>query len=274
MLSCRSGRWEPRRSRCRRWPTSPNSSPRALTEAQTRGTAQIDVVDVKLWPGRSPSPAMVRVGKPCGVVIALALAVMFGFMVALLKGQGVGLRYALGNLSAPWLLIAFWCGGQVRCRAAGAVLGVAGTLLALAGFCLGLALISDYGTVSAMADVHLAFRANTRYFEAGLISGPLLGALGATSERRDTHRTLISGLLFLAEPSAAVSMRHLHILTGLTGEWSAPLSTAYVIEGLSGAILIAAALLGRRSAERRPRYGVVSDQPARTGNPPCPSRWT
>ena len=189
---------------------------------------------------------MLQVGKPWRVVIALALAVMFGFTVALLKGQGVGLRYALGNLSGPWLLVAFWCGGLVRWRAAGAVLGVAGTLLALAGFCVGLALISDYGTFSVITDVHLAFRANTRYSEAGLISGPLLGALGATSERSASHRTLVTGLLLLAEPSAAVSVRHLHILTGVTGEWSAPRSTAYIVEGLSGAILIAAALLRRQ----------------------------
>ena len=74
--------------------------------------------------------------------LALVVAVVFGLCLALIKGQADGLRDAVGNLSGPWLLVAFWLGSFARARPAAAVLGAVATVLALAGFCFGLALIS------------------------------------------------------------------------------------------------------------------------------------
>lgn len=145
--------------------------------------------------------------RPWRVAMSLSVAVFFGFCVALLKGQDAGLRDAVGNLSAPWLLVAFWCGSIVRARSAGAVVGVVATSLALTGFCLGLALISDYGTHSAGSSIDLAIHANTRYFQAGLISGPLLGVLGAMTRHRTINRFLVSGLFF----SQSRSRSSLHV---------------------------------------------------------------
>ena len=188
---------------------------------------------------------MLPLGIRSRVVVALIAAVVAGSAVALLKGQADGLRDALGNLSAPWLLVAFWCGSFVRSRTVGAVLGAAATGFALAGFCIGLAIISDYGVASAGASVQLAFDANTRYFEAGLISGPLLGAFGATCQRHAVNRILVAGAVLLAEPVTMVAARRFSMLSSVTGGWSGSRSTAYLIEGVFGALVVVAALLHR-----------------------------
>src|SRR5947199_7900356 len=58
----------------------------------------------------------------------LAAAVVLGVVISLLKGTGGGARLQAGNISAPWLAIAFVAGALYKrpSRAAGA--GVAATL--------------------------------------------------------------------------------------------------------------------------------------------------
>lgn len=192
---------------------------------------------------------MPQLGTVQRVALALVGAVVLGIAIAILKGQSDGLRDAVGNLSGPWLLVAFWCGSLARRGPAGAVLGAVATVFALAGFCLGLALISDYGTTSAAASVHLAFRANTRYFAAGMISGPILGAFGAIARRHAADRTLLTGAVLLAEPIATIAGHQSGAFGGLIGFWSGFRTTAYLIEGAFGALVIIAALASRnRSA--------------------------
>jgi hypothetical protein len=66
--------------------------------------------------------------------IAVLLALCFGVVMAVMKGEGIGARDALGNLSAPWLLVAF-IGGACPRRVCWAPLGgLAATIAALAGF--------------------------------------------------------------------------------------------------------------------------------------------
>jgi hypothetical protein len=69
------------------------------------------------------------------LVLIPLLAFGFGFAIATVKGHGGGLLDAVGNLSAPWLLVAFLPGLRTRSIARGALAGVAATMLALAGFC-------------------------------------------------------------------------------------------------------------------------------------------
>lgn len=104
-----------------------------------------------------------------------------GFLgaAALLKGQDPGVNQVLGHISAPWLMIAFLAGTRSRSLRVGGTLGLAATLMALSGFYLAFALSADLGD-HGLADLYLTLSGyNSRYFLAGLVSGPALGAIGA-----------------------------------------------------------------------------------------------
>jgi hypothetical protein len=64
----------------------------------------------------------------------LVFAEVFGVAAGLFKGDDTGLRGGIGNLSAPWLLVAMFPALRCRSVARGALLGFASTLVALAGF--------------------------------------------------------------------------------------------------------------------------------------------
>ena len=181
------------------------------------------------------------------------LAFIFGFAVATLKGQGGGLLDGVGNLSAPWLLVAFLPGLGSRSAVKGALAGLAATMLALAGFYLAVALHADYGLHSLRAGLDLAFSANRRYFLAGLVSGhqdgsyladamKLVGiaAIRGSSKRGGSRAMgellpLVIGLISLG-----------HVLGQYGFGWqSAP--GVYLTEFAVGAVVLAAAwLLPRR----------------------------
>ncbi|MFC6715416.1 DUF6518 family protein [Branchiibius cervicis] len=114
-----------------------------------------------------------RVKQPRLWLIAALSALVFGFAMALVKGTDGGLRGEIGNLSAPWLLVAFLPGTRVRGLLRGATIGLCSTMIALAGFYVGVALQTPSSTL------HEILRMNDFYFAAGLLSGPVLGTLGA-----------------------------------------------------------------------------------------------
>ncbi len=68
------------------------------------------------------------------LLTALAVAAAFGVLAGVFKGNETGLRGGIGNLSAPWLLVAVL--PALRCRTVqrGAVVGVLSTVVALLGF--------------------------------------------------------------------------------------------------------------------------------------------
>jgi hypothetical protein len=148
------------------------------------------------------------------VALALAGAFAFGFFAAWAKDQGAhdvqGLtevRAYLGNLSTPWLLVAFAAGTQGRRLGSGAILGLAATMTALASFYLFSTLVVDLGGHGFAGDLHLELSANRGYLEGGLLSGPLFGALGAWwQERRSYRASAIAGALLMAEPLVLLAL--------------------------------------------------------------------
>ncbi|HEY5223472.1 MAG TPA: hypothetical protein VIJ18_10565 [Microbacteriaceae bacterium] len=59
-------------------------------------------------------------------------ALALGVLIALVKGEGGGIRYDIGNLAAPWLVLPFFCGRLARRPAYAVVVGaVFGAFLAL-----------------------------------------------------------------------------------------------------------------------------------------------
>lgn len=170
--------------------------------------------------------------RPSAARLAAVLlgAFAFGVLAAWAKGQntdGVAqvsqLRNALGNLSTPWLLVAFFAGLQWSRLRDGAVVGLAATLCALAGFYLLSTLVENLGGHGFLGDLRLELSGNRAYFEGGVITGPIFGALGALLSQwrpRPTARTsLLVGGLLIAEPLVLLALgpvRH-HVLSASTG---------------------------------------------------------
>lgn len=160
-----------------------------------------------------------------GAVLLAAFA--FGVLAAWAKGQntdGVAqvsqLRNAFGNLSTPWLLVAFFAGMQSPRPRQGAIVGLAATFAALIGFYLLSTLVENLGGHGFIGDLRLELTGNRAYFEGGVITGPIFGALGAWWRRRPTARTsLLAGGLLIAEPLVMLALGpiHHHVLSAGTG---------------------------------------------------------
>jgi hypothetical protein len=113
------------------------------------------------------------------LVVIVVAAAAFGVAMSVLKGNDSGIRDDIGNLSAPWMLLAFFAGAAMRGRGlAGVAAGLAATFAALAAFNVANAFVLDLGPHALANDVRLAF--TTYWFPRGLLSGPVFGALGAT----------------------------------------------------------------------------------------------
>ena len=130
--------------------------------------------------------------------LAVLAAGALGVAMAVLKGQDAGVRSALGNASAPWMVVPF-AAGSLFCRVRLAALaGVAATLAAFAGF---------YAAESAVLDVDLglALASGHVYERLGLASGLLYGTLGGLwASRRVPLAPVAVGLAFVLEPPAVL----------------------------------------------------------------------
>ncbi|HTC69445.1 MAG TPA: DUF6518 family protein [Acidothermaceae bacterium] len=220
-----------------------------------------------------------------GVVLLSALA--FGVLAAWAKGQNTDgvqqvsqLRSALGNLSTPWLLVAFFAGMQSSRPRRGAVIGLAATLCALAGFYLLSTMVENLGGHGFIGDLRIELSGNREYFEGGIVTGPIFGALGAWQKlwsSRPTARTsLLAGGLLIGEPLVMLGLgtfRH-HVLSagsglpliariipgwGLTASSSGAVWAVYAAElALGLAVILVALTIPRRRSTRRGRRTFAS----------------
>ena len=176
-------------------------------------------------------------------------AFAFGVAAAAIKGPNGGtgavaeLRTTLGNVSAPWLLIGFVAGARTPRLLRGAILGLAATMLALVGFYLLNAVFVELGAHTFAGNLGRELLANRVYLEAGVVSGPIFGLLGAWSRRSRSVRTsIVAGVLLVAEP----------VVLGVSGliPLDVPSMGVYVAEAVCGlAILTLAVLRGTGMAE-------------------------
>lgn len=189
--------------------------------------------------------AMTGGRKVAAVVVAAA---SFGALAAAIKGQGGGARDALGNISAPWLLLAFLAGALWPRIWVAAVWGLGATLTALAAFYGAESVILDLGPHSWIVDLELTFRGGHAYFVEAVLSGPVFGALGGIWARR---RSLLAAgvmvLVFVSEPLVVWLYQRRIGLTGGSGLLTHyPLMwTSEVAVGLIGAVWVGATILRR-----------------------------
>jgi hypothetical protein len=134
------------------------------------------------------------------------LCLVFGVFAAWAKGpetNGVSavsqLRSDLGNLSAPWLLVAFLAGTQASRPRWGALLGLAATSVALFGFYLFTSFVVDLGGHGPLRDFAKELSANRVYLEGGVLTGPLFGAFGAWARQRRLRTSVVVGALMAGE---------------------------------------------------------------------------
>jgi hypothetical protein len=188
------------------------------------------------------------------VTVVLLAALVFGAVAALLKGQDPGVNQVLGNMGAPWLVVAFLAGTRSRSLRVGATLGLAATLMALSGFYLAFALSADLGDHGFAGDLYLTLIGyNSRYFLAGLVSGPAFGAIGAWwSARGSAPASIGVGLVLLCEPLAIALIGRVGSLARLAGGWAESDPRPYIGEFLLGLVVLAA---GYVMGQLRPRGG-------------------
>jgi len=171
-------------------------------------------------------------------------AVGFGLFAAWAKGPGTNgvsgvsqLRADIGNLSTPWLLVAFIPGTWTTRSRDGAIVGLVATMSALVGFYVLTSLLVDAGGHGIGDTLRRELWANRLYFASGALSGPLFGALGAWwRTTRSLRATVLAGGLLMGEPivMGALGLLFPSTIVGLDGVSI----TVYVSELALGVILV------------------------------------
>ncbi|MDX6655283.1 MAG: hypothetical protein QOH62_76 [Solirubrobacteraceae bacterium] len=140
---------------------------------------------------------------------------MFGVAMAVLKGQESDARGVIGNLSAPWVAVAFLGGALAVRPSRGAILGIAVTMAAFIGFYLSEAAILDLGPHPWYDKVRLAAGTLNTYEQWGVLSGLVYGSLGALWASRSMRvAPLAVALAFLCEPLAVALLTRFKIWGG------------------------------------------------------------
>jgi hypothetical protein len=185
------------------------------------------------------------------LLTTLLAAAAFGVLAGALKGNDTGLSGEIGNLSAPWLLVAAL--PALRCRTVlqGAVVGLLSTLVALVSFyaTLTIVLAGHLGGGGYVPEVMVEVEANRIYLLAGLVTGPLFGAAGAWVGRRYPGAVwlLVGGLVAGEIVGVALLQGRQLAPPPLYFVWGVDDWTPYVGESLLGIVIIVAALWRRRS---------------------------
>jgi Family of unknown function (DUF6518) len=182
------------------------------------------------------------------ISLVLLASVAFGILAAVIKGGGAGPRDALGNLSAPWMAVAFAAGAAVGSVRRGAVLGVAATLAGLGAFYVTQAFTLDLGTHDLGHRLALTAGTFNFYERLGVISGVVYGALGGLWRTRPRLACAALGLAFIGEPLLVDALARAQVWDG-GGLFRYPaLVAAEVVVGVSLVIVS----LARRTVRARP----------------------
>jgi Family of unknown function (DUF6518) len=139
------------------------------------------------------------------LAVILLAAFAFGLLSAWIKGNGPGVRDAIGNASAPWLLLPFLAGATAGARSVvvAALAGLAATLAALMGFYLAESFVLQLGQHPWLTDLRLTMSASVFWVGRACLSGPVFGAIGFWWQRRRSLAALgLMAAMFVLEPLA------------------------------------------------------------------------
>jgi Family of unknown function (DUF6518) len=139
-------------------------------------------------------------------VVVIGGALAFGAVVSTVKGNGGGVRDAIGNVSAPWLILPFVAVLYMRVRSPlrGSLVGLAASLAALTGFYVTNSVVLQLGPHTWTDDLRLTVGAGRMFFALAVMSGPFFGAIGAWWNRtRSRWLAVLVAALFVLEPLAS-----------------------------------------------------------------------
>lgn len=175
------------------------------------------------------------------VMATLLVAVAFGIVMQTFKGQAMGWRNVVGNLSLPWLLLPYFAGrvGGHRRVLGAAIVGLVASLTALGAFYATDPIVWNLGHQGFWANIRLTMMAGKPWFVLACLSGPTFGALGAWRARRSA---VVIPVLILLEPVA-------HVLATVATPVTAG-SHAFVVWGAEFVIGVMAVFVVRHHARR------------------------
>jgi hypothetical protein len=163
--------------------------------------------------------------------------------MSVIRGSQGGVRAMLGNLSAPWLLIAFGAGAALGKRGVwrGAGAGLLVTVLALCAFYTANIYVLGLTGHGPLRDLRFALASGAYFIRLGLLTGPAMGVLGARWRRRRSMGIALAATgLLVFEPLAWFAYFHGH----LSSTWDF-LSVA-IAEMAVGAVLSARLVVSQR----------------------------
>jgi len=177
-----------------------------------------------------------------GAALALAAvaALLFGAAMSEIHGSQGGLRATVGNLSAPWLLVSFGAGATLGGRRIwrGAAAGLLVTTVALCAFYVTNIWVLGIFGHGVVGDLWFALSTGAYYIRLGLVSGPVMGALGALWRQRGSLGIALAATgLLICEPLAWVAYAHGALPPGFV---------AVTIAEISVGLAVAAALVATR----------------------------
>ncbi|MDB5059085.1 MAG: hypothetical protein JWO59_2557 [Chloroflexi bacterium] len=134
--------------------------------------------------------------------IFMVIALVFGILMAVFKGNGDGIRMAIGNAIAPWLILPFVATAMTKSRFPQSVLvGLGVSLVGLIGFYLANTFVLDLGPHPWLVDFGLTMSAGRIYFVLAFLSGPIFGVLGGYLHQKKSNTILVFiASLFVLEP--------------------------------------------------------------------------
>ncbi|MCL6446345.1 MAG: hypothetical protein K6T83_23345, partial [Alicyclobacillus sp.] len=114
------------------------------------------------------------------LALVVSASVFFGAIMSIIKGNDVGLRDAIGNMSAPWLSLPFVAAVYAKLHrpVQGALVGLLATVCALTGFYFMNSFVLDLSPHPWLEKLGLTMRSGWFYFLLGFLSGPIWGFLG------------------------------------------------------------------------------------------------
>jgi hypothetical protein len=182
-------------------------------------------------------------GRSAAFSPVLAGALGFGAVMSVIHGSQGGVRAMIGDLSAPWLLIAFGAGAALGKRGVwrGAGAGLLVTVLALCAFYMANIYVLGLTGHGPLGDLRFALASGTYYIRLGLLPGPAMGVLGALSRRRRSMGIALAATgLLVFEPLAWFAYFHGH----LSSTWD--FLAVAIAEMAVGAVLSAGLMVSQR----------------------------
>ena len=170
-------------------------------------------------------------------MVLLLAAIAFGVLMAVIKGQDTGVRDAVGNTSAPWIVLPFIGGTYFPRVRSAALAGLGVTLVSLLGFYVAEAAVLDLGGHPWWVDLRLTAGSVNIYEKWGIFSGLLYGTFGwLWAYRSKAAAAAAVGLAFAVEPLIVFLVRRAGVWYGLILDYPW-IWTAEVLLGVAGIAL-------------------------------------